>query len=511
MGKRIEWKRIAALLVSVVILSAVLAGCSAKGSKTEHITSLEQLTDQNIGVVTAMFYEQSLLKTNPDVKIQYYSTATDLVLALEQGRIDGCLIEDVAYQMFKREFPWLRLLDGVVETTWVGVAVSDSEPVLREQVNDFVAENAGNGLFGQMRQYWVENFDEGCRVDKSGITGENGKISVGIESTYMPYSYIADGELQGLDVDLLYRFCRAYGYEPELYAVNCDAIPMGVDTGKFDLGMNVFLSEERGEHMSISEPYEHSDVFVAVAGDKEDSESFFGSLWEKMNSTFAKEDRWKLFVEGTGITLLIALLAAVFGTLLGFALYLADRSGNRMWLKVNGVIGWVIGNIPSVLLLMILYYVVFVGGISIGGIGVAIIGFTILFGYTVQGLIETSVLAVGKGQFEAASALGYTPNRTFFDIILPQASGIAFPQMKKEVTSLIKETSIVGYIAVSDLTRVGDVVRGLTLESFFPLITTTVIYFLIIWVIVSLVEKIEFFVTDRERRIKMIRKGIRTK
>jgi ABC-type amino acid transport system permease subunit len=140
--------------------------------------------------------------------------------------------------------------------------------------------------------------------------------------------------------------------------------------------------------------------------------------------------------------------------------------------KINGFVSWLVGGIPTILLLMVLYYLIFVDWATIDGIWVAIIGFTILFGYTVLEILTTSVSAIGKGQEEGARALGYNSTQTFFHVILPQALRVAFPQIKSELVSLIKETSIVGYISIADLTRMSDIVRGRTYEAFFPLITT---------------------------------------
>ena len=173
---------------------------------------------------------------------------------------------------------------------------------------------------------------------------------------------------------------------------------------------------------------------------------------------------------------------------------------------------WLIGGIPTVLLLMVLYYLVFVDNASIGGIWVAIIGFTILFGYAVFDILTTSVSAIGKGQEEGARALGYNSNQTFFFVILPQALRVAFSQIKSERVGLIKETSIVGYISIADLTRMSDIVRGRTYEAFFPLITTTIIYFFLIWLILFVVKRIEIEMTFRTIRIeKLKRASIRRK
>ena len=110
-----------------------------------------------------------------------------------------------------------------------------------------------------------------------------------------------------------------------------------------------------------------------------------------------------------------------------------------------------------------------------------------------------------------ARALGYNSNQTFFYVVLPQALRIAFPQIKSGLVDLIKETSIVGYISIADLTRMSDIVRGRTYEAFFPLITTTIIYFVLIWLILFVIKRVEIEMTFRPIRIEKVKKGIRIK
>ena len=207
---------------------------------------------------------------------------------------------------------------------------------------------------------------------------------------------------------------------------------------------------------------------------------------------------------------MITISSALIGTVLGFLLYMLCKK-SRVIDKVNAFLSWLIGGIPTILLLMVLYYLVFVDRFAIDGMWVAVIGFAILFGYAVLEILFTSVSAVGKGQEEGARALGYNSNQTFFHVILPQALRVAFPQIKSELVSLIKETSIVGYISISDLTRMTDIVRGRTYEAFFPLITSTVIYFVLIGLILFIIKRIEFEMISGPIRIKKIKKGINVK
>jgi polar amino acid transport system substrate-binding protein len=162
-----------------------------------------------------------------------------------------------------------------------------------------------------------------------------------------------------------------------------------------------------------------------------------------------------------------------------------------------------------VVLLMVLYYIVF-GSVSIDGAIVAVLGFTLTFGSSVFGLMKLGVGAVDRGQYEAACALGYSDSQTFFKIILPQALPHVMGAYKGEVVSLIKATAIVGYIAVQDLTKMGDIVRSRTYEAFFPLIAVTVIYFVMEGLLGLILKRADRGMNPRRRSREDILKGVHT-
>ena len=116
--------------------------------------------------------------------------------------------------------------------------------------------------------------------------------------------------------------------------------------------------------------------------------------------------------------------------------------------------------------------------------------------------------AIGRGQLEASRALGYSESQSFFKIILPQAARHFLPIYKNEVVTLIKDTAIVGYIAVLDLTKMCDLVRARTYEAFFPLIATAIIYFLIEGLMTFIIGQIEKNLDPKRRNKDNVFRGI---
>ena len=207
----------------------------------------------------------------------------------------------------------------------------------------------------------------------------------------------------------------------------------------------------------------------------------------------------------------ISVLSVLGGTLLGFALYMVTRSKYK-WLSklaktVAKVYSKIMAGTPTLVVLMLLFYVVFTSP-EINGIIIAIVGFILSFGSFVCDNLDLTVSGVDNGQLEAAYALGYSRNKTFFRIILPQAMKMFVPSYSGEIVNLIKSTSVVGFIAVNDLTKMGDIIRGNTYEAFFPLIAVAVIYFAITWIIAALLNILRNKTEPKKRKNKNILKGV---
>ena len=113
-------------------------------------------------------------------------------------------------------------------------------------------------------------------------------------------------------------------------------------------------------------------------------------------------------------------------------------------------------------------------------------------------------MGIDPGQREAALALGYTEDRAFRELILPQAERGYRPLLVSQFVALVKETSIAGYITVVELTRAGDLIRSRTMEAFFPLLAIALIYFVLVWCLERAAALLEKHMADKreQRKIK---------
>ena len=178
-----------------------------------------------------------------------------------------------------------------------------------------------------------------------------------------------------------------------------------------------------------------------------------------------REQRYMQFLDGLGISLQLTFYSAILGTVIGLFLALA-KLGRIKWLeRLATLYVDVIRGTPVVVQLVLIYYAI-LGSSSFPKIVVASIAFGINSGAYVCELIRAGIMAVDKGQMEAARSLGFSYSHSMIYIIIPQAIKNILPALGNEFIVLLKETAIAGYIALDDLTRAGNIVRGRTFDAY---------------------------------------------
>ena len=217
---------------------------------------------------------------------------------------------------------------------------------------------------------------------------------------------------------------------------------------------------------------------------------------------FIKDDRYMYLVKGLGNTLLITVLAVLLGLALGFLVAIIrsthDKHGGlnilnflcRVYLTV-----W--RGTPTMVQLLIMYYIVFV---SLNNkILVAVVAFGLNSGAYIAEIVRSGIMAVDEGQFEAGRSLGLNYSKTMRLIIMPQAFKNVLPALANEFITLLKETSISGYIASPDLTKGGDLIRSQTFDAYLPLFGIAIIYLAIVMLLTAGVHKLEMRLRTNER------------
>jgi len=214
------------------------------------------------------------------------------------------------------------------------------------------------------------------------------------------------------------------------------------------------------------------------------------------NKAIIVDERYKFIIEGVKNTLLISLISVIIGILIGLIIAIVNAYNKETRkLKIISAICKiyvsVIRGTPVLLQLMIIYYVVFNDVRNISLIVVAALAFGINSGAYVSEIIRSGIESIDKGQMEAGRSLGLSYFQTLRFIILPQAIKNILPTLGNEFVTLIKETSVAGYIGVRDLTKASDIIASRTYNYFFPLIIAALIYLIIILCVTRILNILE--------------------
>ena len=222
----------------------------------------------------------------------------------------------------------------------------------------------------------------------------------------------------------------------------------------------------------------------------------FDNLGQQIYNTLIANDRWTMFLDGLLVTLMIAGIAVLMGVVIGSVVAIAKvnalRNKRLKWLNVIcDIYLTVIRGTPVLVQLLIMYYIIFAAAPIEMAPYVAALAFGINSGAYVAEIVRSGIMAVPRGQMEAGRSLGLTNGMTMRTIIFPQAIKNILPALGNEFIVLFKETSIVGYVAVTDLTRAAELVRSRTMDAFVPLIFIALVYLGIVLLITWALRKLE--------------------
>ena len=489
----------------------VLVAADEGASVTQNIRNLSDLNGKKIGVLTGSTYDMVLKNHNSRAVPQYFNSFPDQTEALKSGKIDGFLVDEPIARDILNHTSGMIYLKELLTSDGYAFAFSKSRSDLHRQVNAELLKIQNDGTMKKLEDKWF-GVDDVVKVLPEIKSGETkGIIRLATNSKLAPFVYSKDGMITGFDIEIAMLVAARLGCRLEIADMDFAAIIPSLASGKSDMGAGgIIVTEERAKSVLFSTPHYKGGVAVMVTAAAETpeglgGEGFWSGLISSFRRTFIVEDRYILVLQGLWVTMVISILSAIFGTILGFGVCMMRRAQTR-WANIPAkVFIRAIQGTPIVVLLMILYYIIF-GSTDINAILVAIVGFSMNFAAYVSEMMRTGIDAVDRGQHEAAYALGFNRLQVFTKITFPQAARHVLPVFKGEFISMLKMTSIVGYIAIQDLTKMSDIIRSRTYEAFFPLIATALIYFVIAYGMAYLLSLVEISVDPKRR--KRIVKGV---
>ena len=496
------------LLLICLLVPCFVCGIQSRAAddRDPEYTKFSDLDGKTVGMLTGAPFEE-LVREKADVKeVLYFSATADMQLALSSHKIDAYLMNNAVGTLAVNTNPDSAMFPEKLSDTYFGLAFKKGSDLCKVWQDAF--NEIDQSELQAAWEKWTGNDESAKVLPEQDWGGSNGEVHVAACDTLPPMSYVGDnGELKGFDIEVILMIAKKLDVHVECTGMEFSSIMPEVESGRSEIGCgSILVNDERKEVVDFVEHFPgYFCLVVRAASAGEESGGFFSDLKDSFVRTFIKDDRWALVVSGLGLTILMAVLAGGVGLLLGFGLLFLHRKNIRVINAIIRIFNTLITGIPVVVILMMLYYIVF-GSITIPAVVVASIGFALVFGSRVFLTLNSAVSSVDAGQTEAAYALGYPDSLAFRRVILPQARIVYEPLLQGQFVTLVKETSVAGFITVLDLTRAGDLIRSRTMEAFFPLISIAIIYFLLTWVLLLLTRRFQL-VSQRKHESRSI-KGV---
>ncbi|MBR5756109.1 MAG: transporter substrate-binding domain-containing protein, partial [Firmicutes bacterium] len=465
-------------------------------------STVDQLSHSKIGVLTGTNFDELCRATFPDAQFEYFNTLADILTALHSGRIDTFAVDDPVARTMMIEDPDITYINDYIESFDFAAIFRkvDGGNSLLKQFDEFMKRCEEDGIIYELQHIWFETSDpETTYIDYKELPDINGTVRVAVDQ-YPPFTYSYKDGYTGYEVQLVLLFARENGYGVSFSVFNTDSALAAIQTGKMDIAISGYsITDERKEVVEFSLPtYSGGVCMVVEKASGASGGSFIQETKESFVKTFITEERYKLFLNGMLTTLVISVCSVAAGTFLGYEAYMLCRHDGKPE-KVMKKLCYTMDRMPIIVLLMIFYYVLF-ASVRISGSIVSIIAFSIVFGCTVYSMLRSWTDTVKKGQFEAGYALGFSDKDVYKKIIIPQIVPLMASEFRDAVTGLLKATAVVGYVAVVDLTKAGDIVRARTFDAFFPLISVAVIYFILAAIVIRIAKTVRVN-TKRRRKI----------
>lgn len=478
--------KILCLLLAVCMVSCHNEGNLQDGKSV--VTQEADLAHMRVGVVGGGQHDLHVSEFVDADKIMRFNTSTDLFKALDAGMVDAVYSQDVDTNAFIWKFPDFVIHKSVMPARDIAVGLNKDSVMLCEKLNTFLQELIGSEEWDEMLERWFGSQQadvSGMFIDTTAVQGK--ALNVSISGTHYPYNYVENGVAMGFEVEMMRRFAHRLHRPVEFEMMPMQSLIMSLAQGKTDAICTLLtVTPKRAEKVLFSAPYLNTQpIFLTKeAHAAAEQRLSMGEMWQKLKDSFVsnlvEEKRYQMLIDGLAVTLIITLFSVLIGTLLG-ALLCWMRMNRRRWLVglAKAYIELMRG-MPVLVLLLLMFYVV-LAPLRLTGVVVAIITFSMNAAAYFCEMFRTAISGIDRGQTEAGLALGFSRLQTFVYIVLPQAVKAVIPVYIGEVVALLKGTAVVGYVAVNDMTKAGDIIRSRTFDAFFPLIIVSVIYFLLAW------------------------------
>lgn len=472
----------------LLLAAGMLLSCSGYEEQSLVLNSEADLSGLRIATQSGSCYDVEL-SPRTDIELQRYNTLSDALQALLHGNADVLLNDETALNAYVCREQGIKPVLRGEKAFPTSFMYQKGDTVLATAFNTTLTRLRSDGTYDKIIDYWLnDHYIDADTFPYVPVPKEGKPLVVACCCATAPLSFMSGDEWYGLEIDLLRQLANDMNRPLDIKLYDVSAAIMSLKTGKADIvSGGVFITPERQQEFTFGQPYYyfHSTYFAIDRESGKNKGGLAARSKKAVQKNLLVEDRWRFITDGLLVTLVISFFAILLGSLLGILIYRMGES-HRRWVRHTArVYNGFIAGIPELVLLLLLFYVVFAQS-GLTAEVVAIIAFAMCFASGAADIYKTSLDAVPHGQTEAGLALGFTPVQTFFNIVFPQAVNHGLPLYKSLCVNILKGTSIVGYIAIQDLTRAGDLIRSRTFDALVPLLAVTILYFLLVWLIAAL-------------------------
>lgn len=474
-------------------------------AKSKTIKTVDDLKGAKIGVqlgTTGDIYSSDYEGDKEGTTVERYNKMADAVQALKQNKIDCVIIDEQPALTVAKDNSDLKILEEEFVSEEYAICIAKGNDELTDKINSALEELKADGTIKSIISNYIGE-EKGKHPYKTpeGTKYSGKKLVAATNATFPPYEYYENEKVTGIDIDIITAIGDRLGMKVEIADMEFDAIINSVSSGKADVGIaGLTVTKDRLKSINFSNSYAKSKQVIIVKAGKEGNKI---GIVEKFKKNFIKDNRWKYITKGLKNTLIIAIFSAILGIILGFLVAFVrvthDRTGKiKLLNRVCKLYLTVVRGTPMMIQLLIMYYVIF-KSVNVDKVLVAVLAFAVNSGAYVAEILRSGIMSVDNGQFEAGRSLGLTYKVTMMSIILPQAVKNVLPALCNEFITLLKETSICGYIGLNDLTRGGDIIRSNTFDAFMPLILVAIIYLFFVQLLTMGVAAMERSLRKNER------------
>ena len=496
-------------LVGSVSVNSGEITLSEEGYPTTDMTNEDVLKDGvKVGVLSGTDWAEEFRHKYPTAELSMLPSFADIFTAVDSGKIDAGACFMSAREECAETHPDLAIIEEPLVTMDYGFGTHKNEKGedLCNKLNIYMRELKESGAYDELCKKW-EGEDTSRKVmGEYHFSGENGTLKVCTGGLWEPMSYYDGDILTGEYIEIINGFCEKEGYIPQFEAVSYEAEITGLSSGLYDIMADVIAqTPERENFICVTDTILSDSEYLVVKVEQKKvkvskASQFFRNLKGSIRRTFVDDDRYKMLLSGLLVTVSLAFIAGLCGTILGgFICFLRMRK-NNFCLAISDLYIRLFRGLPIVVQLLVLYYVVFKDA-SISAFAVSAIAFSLDFSAYAAEIFRSGINSVPEGQSLAAKALGFKSAKAFFKVTLPQAMVHILPVYTGQFIATVKLTSIAGYISVVDLTKASDIIRSRTFEAFFPLLVTALMYFLMAALLVLILRLVEKRINPEQRKI----------